>query len=471
MITTKRLSREAFPDLPSYPERVIQFGEGNFMRAFIDWQLQQMNKQGLFGGSAVLVQPIAQGLIGMLAEQNNLYTVLLNGILNGDTVESSEIISSVSRVLNPYDDYAAFLALAEDDALEFITSNTTEAGIAYVPGDKPDDAPPSSFPAKLTVLLHRRYELGKKGFVIIPCELIDRNGEKLLEIVKRYAADWHLGDGFLRWLEEENTFCCSLVDRIVPGYPRAQATELEDRLGYRDNLMVTAEPFLLWVIEGPEWLHDCLPLAKAGLDVVVTADMTRYRERKVHLLNGPHTAMVPLGLLAGLETVEEVMKDETFSPFIRKLENDELIPMLDLPEDELKSFADAVLERFCNPFIRHELSSIALNSIPKFKTRLLPILLRYASERGQLPPLITLSFSALLYSYRGDKIPRQDGADVNALFDKAWANPETFVETILKEESLWGSDLTSVPGLAAKLAAHIRELEEKGARSALQQLV
>lgn len=466
-----RLSRKTFPELPSYPERVIQFGEGNFMRAFVDWQLQQMNNQGLFGGSAVLIQPVAQRLDGMFEEQDHLYTVLLNGILNGETVTSSEIITSVSRVMNPYEDFAAFLALAEDDKLEFITSNTTEAGIAYHAGDKLDDAPPSSFPAKLTLLLHKRYTLGKKGFVIIPCELIDRNGEKLREVVLQYAADWQLGDGFLNWLDKENTFCCSLVDRIVPGYPRAQAAELEERLGYRDQLMVTAEPFLLWVIEGPEWLKERLPLAEAGLNVVVTPDMTPYRERKVHLLNGSHTAMVPLGLLAGLQTVEDVVTDGTFSVFVSGLVDRELIPMLNLPADELKSYAAAVLERFRNPFIRHELSSIALNSISKFKTRLLPLLLRYAKERQALPPLLSLSFAALLYSYRGDKIARQDGADVTALFDQAWAEPATFVTSILKESSLWGTDLNAVPGLAARLNAHIAELEAAGARAALQQLV
>jgi len=470
-MTSIRLSRAGFTDLPSYPERMIQFGDGNFMRAFVDWQLQQMNHQGLFGGSAVIIQPIAPRLNGMYAEQDHLYTVLLKGISNGETVNTCEIISCVSRVLNPSEDYEAYLALAGDDRLEFITSNTTEAGIAYHPGDKAADAPPVSFPGKLTALLHRRYQLGKKGFVIIPCELIDRNGEKLLGIVKRYGEEWNLGDGFQRWLEEENTFCCSLVDRIVPGYPRTQAAELEEQLGYRDTLMVTSEPYLLWVIEGPEWLQSRLPLAQAGLNVIITADMTPYRERKVHLLNGPHTAMVPLGLLSGLETVEDVMTDEAFSAFVRRLIERELIPMLNLPSGELKSFAEDVLERFRNPFIRHELGSIALNSISKFKARLLPVLLGYVSKRGELPPLLTLSFAALLYSYRGDVIARQDGAGVTALFDKAWADPETFVESILREDALWGTDLTAVPGLAARLNAHLDELETDGARSALLQLL
>ncbi|WP_334075197.1 tagaturonate reductase [Paenibacillus sp. A14] len=466
---TQRLSRAAYPDLPSYPEKMIQFGEGNFMRAFVDWQLQQMNKQGLFQGSAVLIQPLENGLGGLLAEQDYLYTVLLNGIHERQTVNDREIVTSVSRLINPYTDYEAFLALAEDDQLEFITSNTTEAGIAYRPEDTLDGGPQISFPGKLTALLYKRFQLGKKGFVLIPCELIDRNGEKLKEIVLKYAEDWGLGEDFVRWLQRENTFCCSLVDRIVPGYPRDKAAELEQELGYRDSLMVTAEPFLFWVIEGPAWLSERLPLAAAGLNVVVTDDMTPYRERKVHLLNGPHTAMVSLGLLAGLETVEDVMNDEVFSAFVDRLLQDELIPMLDLPRPELESYAESVLERFKNPFIRHELTSIYLNSISKFKTRLLPVLLRYVRERGELPPLMSLAFAALLLGYRADRLKPQDSPEVLTVFREAWSRPDEFISAILRKPELWGEDLTSVPGLEAKLASMLKLLEASGSRAALQQ--
>jgi tagaturonate reductase len=447
---------------------VIQFGEGNFMRAFVDWQLHQMNKQNLFNGSAILIQPIERGLADMLAEQDQLYTILLKGIENGDTVNSHEIITSVSRCLNPYTDYDAFLALAEQDELEFITSNTTEAGITYEPADQLSDSPPRSFPAKLTALLHARYKLGKAGFTIIPCELIDRNGEKLKEIVLKYTEVWQLGEGFVTWLEQENTFCCSLVDRIVPGYPRDTAAEVEAQLGYHDKLMVMAEPFLFWVIEGPSSLKTRLPLAEAGLNVVVTDDMTPYRERKVHLLNGPHTAMVPLALLAGLQTVEDVMRDDTFSLFVQKLIEEELIPMLDLPQEQLQAYAKAVQERFCNPFVRHELSSISLNSISKFKTRLLPILLRYEATKKQLPSLLTLAFAALLLSYRGDVISRQDADGVIAIFDEAWSNPSP-IEALLSNSALWGTDLTTLPNLVTSVESHITNLVQLGSRKVLQQ--
>ncbi|GIO35835.1 mannitol dehydrogenase [Paenibacillus antibioticophila] len=468
---TQQLSRTAYPDLPAYPERMIQFGEGNFMRAFVDWQLQQMNNKGLFQGSAVLVQPLDQGLGDMLTEQDCLYTVLLNGILDQETVNSREIITSVSRIINPYRNYEAFLALAEADDLEFITSNTTEAGIAYHPDDKRDSVPHKSFPAKLTALLLRRFELGKKGFIIIPCELIDRNGEKLREIVLRYAEEWQAGEAFITWVKEENTFCCSLVDRIVPGYPRDKAKELEQELGYLDKLMVTAEPFLFWVIEGPAEVKERLPLAQAGLNVVVTPDMTPYRERKVHLLNGPHTAMVSLGLLAGLVTVEDVMNDPAFSKFVDVQMKQELLPMLDLPEQELLQYAEAVQERFKNPFIRHELTSIYLNSISKFKTRLLPVLIRYQRERSQLPRLTVLAFAALLFGYQGGRLPRQDGPEVLAAFDQAAAKPESFLNDILSDASLWGEDLTGIPGLVEQLRADLEQLDTAGSRSALQQVL
>lgn len=464
----KTLSRANYPDLPSYPERMIQFGEGNFMRAFIEWQLQQMNKQGLFNGSAVLVKPRNQGMGPRLDQQDYLYTVLINGIMQQQLVNDREIITSVSRLINPYTQYDDFLKLAENDELEFITSNTTEAGIAYDPDDQLDIGPQKSFPGKLTALLYRRFELVKKGFTIIPCELIDRNGEKLKEMVCQYAREWNLGESFLKWLDEDNIFCCSLVDRIVPGFPHDKASELEQELGYEDKYMVTAEPFLLWVIEGPDWLKKKLPLAKAGLNVLVTQDMTPYRERKVHLLNGPHTAMVPLGLLAGLETVEDVMTDPSFSRFVNLLIENELIPMLDLTSEELLSYASAVQERFKNPFIRHELTSIFLNSISKFKTRLLPVMQRYHQEKGQWPELMTLSFAALLLSYRGDRLQRQDSPEVLAIFDEAWSDRGTVAQSILSNRKLWGEDLTQLPGLVESLEVNLRLLEVVGSRAALE---
>lgn len=451
-----------------YPEKVIQFGEGNFMRGFVDWQLQQMNKQNLFNGSAVVVQPIGQGLGEMLAKQDYLYTVILEGLLNGETVNTSEIITTVNRVLNPYSQWQDYLALAENDELEIILSNTTEAGIAYDETDRLADQPPKSFPAKLTALLYKRYQLKKPGFTVIPCELIDRNGEKLLAIVKQYAQLWDLEDGFTTWLDEENTFCCSLVDRIVPGYPRDRADELNEKHGYVDNLMVKAEPFMLWVIEGPQSVKEQLPLAQAGLNVIVTDDMTPYRERKVHLLNGPHTAMVPLAQLAGLETVEEVMKDADFSVFVDELFSQELIPMLDLPQAELEEYAGQIKERFLNPFVRHELSSIALNSVSKFTARLLPILIRFYDQKQVLPPRISAALAALLVTYLQN--PGNDDQAVLALFAEAKELPAAEqADFLLSQTKLWGQDLTAYP-LTAQISADMEKINTIGSRELIKEI-
>lgn len=458
-----------YGEFAHFPEKVIQFGEGNFMRGFVDWQLQQMNKQGLFNGSAVVVQPISQGLGKMLKEQDYLYTVILEGLLDGKTVNTSEIISTVNRVLNPYEEWQEYLALAEDENLEIILSNTTEAGIAYDESDALNDTPPKSFPAKLTALLYKRYQLQKPGFTIIPCELIDRNGEKLLAIIQQYADLWDLEADFKTWLTKENTFCCSLVDRIVPGYPRDRADELNEKHGYIDNLMVKAEPFMLWVIEGPQKIKEILPLQEAGLNVIVTDDMTPYRERKVHLLNGPHTAMVPLARLAGLETVEEVMLDADFSVFVDDLFARELIPMLDLPEAELAAYAEQIKERFKNPFVRHELSSIALNSVSKFQARLLPILLRFYDTKKTLPLGITAALAALIVSYLQES--GNDDAEVLALFAEAKELPATEqVAFLLAQAKLWGQDLTEVAPLVDTVNELVQKIHEVGTRAVIKEI-
>lgn len=466
----EKLSKKIIETNKEQPVKVIQFGEGNFMRGFVDWQIQEMNKQQLFKGSVAVVQPIDQGLGEMLKEQDYLYTVILEGLLNKEIINTSEIISVIDTVINPYKEWDDYLALAESDSIEFIVSNTTEAGIQYNPSDQLSDHPQQSYPGKLTALLYKRFELGKKGFTIIPCELIDRNGEKLKEIVLTYAKDWQLGADFRHWLEAENMFCCSLVDRIVPGYPRDSAAELNEKHGYEDNLMVKAEPFMLWVIEGPQSLKETLPLEKAGLNVIVTDDMTPYRQRKVHLLNGPHTAMVPLALLADIETVEGVMKDQDFRHFINHLFSDELIPMLSLPENELTIYAEQIKERFLNPFVRHMLTSIALNSVSKYKARLLPVLLDYQKNKNELPPYMTAALAALILTYRGDKIQLQDDAAVITLFEQAWQTPDTVVETILSAKELWGQDLTAVSGLSEQVQYYISQLETIGSRKMIQEL-
>ena len=467
----KKLSKQLKPNRCFFPEKVIQFGSGNFMRGFLNWQLQQMNNQHLFNGSAVLVKPTRHPSKVSLEEQDYLYTVILEGFFQGEIVHTSEIITTANRLINPYDEWETYLQLAEDEELAFIISNTTEAGIQFDEKDCLIDQPSTSFPGKLTALLYKRFQLKKRGFMIIPCELIDRNGEKLKEVVLQYASLWNLEQDFINWIHAENTFCCSLVDRIVPGYPRDQAELLNQEHGYIDNLMVKAEPYLLWVIEGPQELKEIFPLKKAGLNVIVTNDMTPYRERKVHLLNGPHTAMVPLGLLAGLETVEDVMNDKDFAFFVNHLMSQEIIPLLPLPTEELNTYATSIMERFKNPFIRHELTSIALNSVSKYKARLLPLLIKYQEKNQELPPLMTASLAALFLTYRGSQYKPNDNQEVLEVFSKAWENPETVAFTILSNKNLWENDLSTVPNLVDEVTTYIHKLQKDGAQAVLKKML
>ncbi|MCU1446145.1 tagaturonate reductase [Cryobacterium sp.] len=469
----ERLTSTIYPK-PELPTRAIQFGEGNFLRGFVDWQLQQLNKQGLFDGGVKIVQPLAGGLVAMLEEQDNLFTVLLEGKQDGAEVQSHEVITVVTGTVNPYTDYQAYLDLADDDDIEFIFSNTTESGIVYNADDKLGDTPHASFPGKLTALLQRRFELGKKGFTLIPCELIEHNGAKLKETVLATAANWQLSDAFVAWVDTDNTFYSSLVDRIVPGYPKDRAEELCAGFGFEDRLIVTAEPFLLWVIEGPSELTETLPLAKAGLNVTVTDDMTPYRERKVFLLNAPHTTMATLARLAGVETVRDVMLDADFGPLVEAVMYEEIMPVLDLPHDELAAYAESVKERFENPFMHHELAAIALNTASKFTSRLLPVLLGFHAKNGTLPRRVTLALSALLLTYSGDPaatVTPVDSAETIAAFHAAYAaaadDTAAYVATILADTTLWGSDLTAIDGLVDLVSAGVTSLRTQGVRATL----
>ena len=459
-----------FRKLPKYPTKVIQFGEGNFLRAFIDWQIQQMNKQGLFQGGIAVVQPIGKGMTKVLDEQDDLYTTLLEGKLNGQKVQDHEIIESINETIRPYEDYQSYLDLAKNDDIQFIFSNTTEAGIAFDENDNLTDQPQNSYPGKLTALLYERFKLGKKGFQIIPCELINHNGNTLKEIVLKYAQLWNLGQDFVDWINQENDFYATLVDRIVPGYPKERAADLEKEWNYHDRLIVKAEPFLIFVIEGDKKLEKLLPLKEAGLNVVVTDDMQPYRNRKVSLLNGPHTTMSPIARLAGIDTVGQVMKDPDFYKFINDEMYQEIIPTVALPEQELNDYAEGVKERFENPYVNHELSSIALNSISKFQARLLPTFKRYFAKEKKLPLRITLALASYLKIYAGkaDFAP-EDTPEVLAEF-KELRQKDNYVQAALADEKLWGEDLTQIPGLIDLVKQDLQIIDQQGSRKAVQMI-
>jgi len=408
------------------PERIIQFGEGGFLRGFVDWMIQKLNDSNKFNGNIVVVQPIENGMCDMLSKQNCLYTHIVRGT---EGVEKT-LVNAISRCVKPYDDYESYLKLAENPDFRFIFSNTTEAGISYNPEDKLDDVPHSSFPAKLTALLYKRFTLGLKGFLIFPCELIDKNGAALKEIILKYAEEWNLGDEFVDWLNKENSFFNTLVDRIVTGYPRDEKIDL----GYEDNMMNTSEYFHLWVIEGDKSFKEELPFDEVGLNVIWTDDLEKYRTRKVRILNGAHTSLVSYAMLRGFDTVKSCIDDKSMLEYIKKCVFDEIIPTLDLPEEELLSYANSVLERFANPYIKHFLSSIALNTVSKFKVRVLPSILEYIKRYNKMPETLIEAFANLIRFYRTD-MANDDEKVVNFM-------KTAQTEEILKNSELWGQDLS-----------------------------
>ncbi len=468
----KKLNRANVGLEEKLPIKIVQFGEGNFLRAFIDYAFQKLNKVADFNAGVAVVQPIDRGLVSMLNDQDGLYTLFMKGVKKGQEIQETEIISNIVKGVDPYTNFNDYLSLAKEESLEFIISNTTEAGIAYVSTDTLEMQPPSSFPAKLTVLLYERFKHFNgdvnKGLTIIPCELINHNSEALKDIILKYVIDWNLGDDFKTWLLESNAFHSTLVDRIVPGYPKDDIEAYNSQLDYEDNLIVAAEVFLLWVIEGGDDLKAKLPFHKTDLDVKIVNNMQPYRTRKVRILNGAHTAMVPFSILYGNKTVKQSVDNDFTGAFINKAVFNEIIDTLDMDKAELNSFADEIFDRFRNPFIVHNLSSIALNSISKFKVRVLPSLLGYIDINKKVPTHLTFAFAALIRFYKGtwngEALPLNDNADIISNFAKIWeSNDYTEVaKAVLSNISYWGTDLTELDNLTEAIALALQEIDANG---------
>ena len=482
----QKLNKKIYKDYFAYPEKVLQFGEGNFLRGFIDWQIQVLNEKTDFNGSVVVVQPRGSNKIERLNNQDGLFTLYLQGIKEGQLVNQHQVIESISRGINLVTDYPEYIKLAGAEELRFIVSNTTEAGIVFDPTDQLEDRPQKSFPGKLTAFLYHRFKAfagdEKRGCIIIPCELIERNGERLKEIILQYASKWNLGDEFIEWVHNANTFCSSLVDRIVPGFPTDSYKEKTQQLGYEDELMVVGEPYHLWVIEGPEWIKRELPVEGTGLNTLIVDDLSPYRIRKVRILNGAHTAMTPLAYLYGLSTVEETVNHEEIGRFIKEMIAEEITPALKGTKTELASYADDVMSRFANPYIKHFLMSIALNSISKFQTRNLPALIDYVEKYNSLPKRMVFSLSCLLYFYRGkrgnEEIELQDDPVNLQLFKTHWEKFEQHelsmkevVNMLLAEQRLWGMDLTSIPNLENAVSTNLFNIYQLGVKKALKELL
>jgi len=476
------LSRKEL-NLPKYPEKIIQFGEGNFLRSFVDWQLDIINKNTDLNTGIAVVRPIDYDTVPLLNIQDGLYTSIIRGINEkGEVVKDYRIISSINREIPVYKEFDEYLKLAHNPEMRFIISNTTEAGIVYSDEDKYDDRPQNTFPAKLTRLLHERFKVFNgevnKGFILMPCELIDYNGEELKKIVLKYADLWNLEEEFKNWLVNGNIWCSTLVDRIVTGYPRAEKDELVKELGYEDKFMTTGEYFYLFVIQGPkDILTKELRLDKVNLNILIVNDLKPYKMRKVGILNGAHTAMVPVAYLYGIDTVREAMENSDVRTFIEKAIDEEIIPALDMDKKELVEFKEAVIKRFQNPYVKHMLMDISLNSMSKYKSRILPQVLETYRRTGKLPKRLLFSLAALIRFYKG---VRENGNVINLRDDKhhlemyqeLWKtnNYRKIVEHVLGLEKHWDINLNTIEGMTDLVTHYVEKIDKYGVKKALEEV-
>jgi len=477
-----------------FPVRVMQFGEGNFLRAFIDWMFDELNQKGLFNGMVTMVQPIAQGMADAINAQDGLYTLLLRGVQNGQVVQQQQVITCVKNCLNPYTEWQAVTATACSPDLRFVFSNTTEAGIAYAPEAYVPGQTPTTYPAKLTALLYQRFQkfhgAADKGLIFVPCELIDKNGATLRQYMLQYAADWKLEPAFTDWLKSANTFVNTLVDRIVAGYPRNEIAGILAQLGYEDKLVDCGEIFHFFVIEGPKALAKELPYDQIGLNVCWTDNQTPYRTRKVRFLNGAHTSSITGAFLGGCDLVDEMMDDKVFGQFVETAIKDEIYCTVPLPDDEKTFFANSILERFRNPFAGHQLLSISLNSTSKWKVRVEPSLLDYVKIKGQLPKALAFSMASLICFYQAEKCgdgyvgkcrsnpyPIKDDADRVEFMSQAWKqwrqdqDSRKLAAAVLGQTAWWEMDLNTVSGLTDYVANAIASIKTVGMRAAVKKML
>ncbi|MDE7297436.1 MAG: tagaturonate reductase [Lachnospiraceae bacterium] len=473
----KELNRSNFKT-GERPIKILQFGEGNFLRAFVDWILQNLNDAGVINSDVAVVQPMPMGRVKELGEQDGLYTVCLEGIDKGEKVQSRRIIDVLRDFINPFEQYEKYLSYAKSEDLEIVISNTTEAGIALDASDTDFSVCPKSFPGKLLALLKARYDHfngdPNKGLAIIPCELIDHNGDELRRVLLELAKINNMDEAFVNWMTTANHFTSTLVDRIVPGYPRDTAQEICEETGFHDNNIVKGEIFHLWVLQKEAFVQEKLPADKSGLNVIFADDITPYKQRKVKILNGSHTSMVPVAYLCGIDTVRESVSDPDVGKFVQELVNDEIKPTIDLPKDQMDAFATSVIERFMNPFIRHELMSIALNSTTKFKTRLLPTYNDYRAKFGASPKHILFSLASRLVFYRGKRgeedIALNAAPEYLQFWKELWESGKDYramAERVLSNEDLWEQSL-AVDDNVELVAGYIESIVKDGERAALK---
>lgn len=479
--TKQKLNRQNSGHNTRLPIKIIQFGGGNFMRGFTDYVIDKLNKETDFKGGIVNLQATPNGSIQKMEEQDNLYTLFSRGIKKGEIIDEKQVICAIQKSINLYTDYDAFLNLAKEEELEFVFSNTTETGIAYDESETSYQGPHKNFPAKVAVLLHERFKhfngATDKGLRIIPCELIEDNAFALRDIIIKYAQLWNLQDSFVQWINQNNYFHNTLVDRIVPGYPKDDAESYEDQLDYEDQNMVVSETFLLFVIQEAGNLNERIPFNKINEQILVVDDIQPYRLRKVRILNGGHTLMLAPAILSGKELVKEAIDDQFIGKFLSDAIFNEVNPTLGLDENELKEFAEEVFDRFRNPFIKHHLASIALYFVSKFKVRVLPSLLTYVETNGKLPLNLTFSLASLIRFYQGSfgekALPLNDEEGIIAKFKEIWTNEdyEKVAELALSETSFWDTDLTQVEGLKAAVTKALYEINHNDMETAYKNFI
>ena len=469
----KQLTRSTL-DLESLPVKILQFGEGNFLRAFVDWFIDNLNEKSDYNAGVAVVQPIENGMVNVLSSQDGLYHHMIQGIEGEELVDEARLISCVQSAINPFEDAGSYFQLGESENLKLIFSNTTEAGIVFEENDTPGgDSLASTFPGKLVQLLKKRFEaLGdtpESEIGIIPCELVESNGDKLQKCIEQYVALWKLGDDFKRWVETRIHFANTLVDRIVPGYPKDEIEKIKVRIGYDDKLVVKSESFHLFVIEGDEFIQDHFPAHKHGFNVKYVESITPYRTQKVRILNGAHTSMVPVGLLSEIETVRESVEDEKVGDFVRKAIYDEIVQTINIPGEDPKVFAEQVLSRFKNPFIHHELISISLNSVSKWKVRVLPTVLDYIDQQGKLPKRLVFSLACLIKLYLSDKFELKDDEDILSFFRelKTVSETEEMITSVLSNSDFWGRDLTKEPELKDQVISFYKQISSNSVKETL----
>lgn len=473
----------------NHPIRFVQIGEGNFLRAFVDYAIDVANEDKGFDSSVAVVIPINFNN-DRFAKQDNLYTVALRGQKEGQPFKENRVIKCIDRVINSYADYDEFMSLAHIDTLQYVVSNTTEAGIAYDASNKFEDCPPATFPAKLTKFLYERFTYYKgaadKGLAMLPVELIDHNGETLNEYVLKYAEQWKLGQDFIDWLNNSCIFASTLVDRIVTGYPRNEAEAICQELGYNDILLDQGEPFGLWVIGDSRLSERLAPLNSEKISVVFTDEIERYKQQKVRILNGAHTSMVLGAYLAGFDYVGQCMKDKALNTQLQQSVFMEIVPTVNMSEEKCKEFAAAVFERFANPFVNHALLSISLNSISKWRARCLPTFKDCIKANGSLPKWLTYSFAALLAFYRtsekgegcligkratGNTYEIKDDQDKLEFIAGVAGKPTAeYVNAVMTQAAWWGEDLTAIEGFEAAVVKHLSRIDEVGAKAHIEEM-